>query len=159
MFIAPSQVSAASVPHEMESGDGFISILDTAGQVWTWGGVGPATGGYYVGPTPMMVRGLSAIQDIEVGSDFVLALDIEGNVWAWGENYNGQLGTGDYDERFAPVKVQSGIKDIAAGAYHALAVTAVDGKVLAWGINSDGQLGNGTTACTRTANSLAGCRR
>ena len=38
----------------------------------------------------------------------------------------------------------SGVFKIAAGKYHALAMTS-DGAVLAWGLNDNGQLGNNST--------------
>ena len=34
----------------------------------------------------------------------------EGEVWAWGNNYSGQLGTGDTQDRNTPVKIESSIR-------------------------------------------------
>lgn len=77
-----------------------------------------------------------------------LALRKDGTVWAWGYNYYGQLGNGasglDAD-RNVPVRVGnlSGVRAIAAGYYHSLALKE-DGTVRAWGDNYYGVLGNGT---------------
>jgi hypothetical protein len=65
-------------------------------------------------------------------------------VWAWGANAAGQLGDGSYHPSGAPVQVLGlgGVKAIAAGVYHGLALTG-DGTVWAWGSNVYGELGNG----------------
>jgi alpha-tubulin suppressor-like RCC1 family protein len=64
---------------------------------------------------------------------------------AWGQNGNGQLGDGTTTDRNTPVTVNnlSGVKTLATGWYHSLALKE-DGTVWAWGDNYYGQLGNGT---------------
>ena len=66
-------------------------------------------------------------------------------VWAWGQNYAGQLGNGSDADTSIPVAVSNlyGVKAVAAGSSHSLALTA-DGRVWAWGLNLTGELGNGT---------------
>jgi alpha-tubulin suppressor-like RCC1 family protein/subtilisin family serine protease len=68
------------------------------------------------------------------------------NVWAWGYNENGQLGDCTTTDRTTPVQVGdlSGVKDVAGGFNHSLALKD-DGTVWAWGANFAGQLGDGTT--------------
>jgi alpha-tubulin suppressor-like RCC1 family protein len=68
-----------------------------------------------------------------------------GGAWAWGRNYFGQLGNGTDTTRLTPVRVSglSGVKDVAAGDEHSLAVKK-GGTVWAWGANLTGQLGDGT---------------
>jgi alpha-tubulin suppressor-like RCC1 family protein len=65
---------------------------------------------------------------------------------AWGLNQDGRLGDGTTIERHTPVSIPSpsGIKAVAAGAGHSLALKD-DGTVWASGLNSHGQLGDGTT--------------
>jgi len=48
----------------------------------------------------------------------------DGTVWAWGNNSLGELGDGTTTDRATPVRVKdlSGVKDIAAGYAHSLAV-------------------------------------
>ncbi|MCI5604802.1 MAG: hypothetical protein MR413_04020, partial [Clostridia bacterium] len=99
--------------------------------------------------TPMVVS----------GENFTIALKSDGTVWAWGDNTYGQLGNGTYENSQGPIPVLavqnssssgrgaknlSGIFKVAAGKYHALAMTS-DGAVLAWGLNDDGQLGINTS--------------
>lgn len=63
----------------------------------------------------------------------------------WG-NWLGQVGDGSGQDQVMPVQVKglTGVKAIAAGKDHALALKS-DGTVWAWGGNERGQLGDGTT--------------
>jgi RHS repeat-associated protein len=78
-------------------------------------------------------------------------------VSAWGYNVYGQLGNGTTTSSASPVTVTglSGVTDIAAGNYHALAVRS-DGTVAAWGLNNAGQLGDGTTVNRSTPVTVKG---
>jgi len=69
-----------------------------------------------------------------------------GEVYAWGRNERGILGLGDEQNRPMPTKVPglAGIKAIAAGNWHFLALTE-SGEVYGWGDNRFGQLGLGDT--------------
>ena len=85
------------------------------------------------------------------GFEFTVSLKSDGTVWGWGRNHVGQLGTGDSYDRSEPTQVRknggeplTGIVDVAAGAYFAVAVDR-DGQVWTWGYNNYGQLG-GVTA-------------
>lgn len=108
-------------------------------------------------PMPIAVR-LDAV-DVSFTSDHTLALTRTGTVYAWGNGSKGQLGIGplptvNFKGRSArvmpdvpyPVLVRelTGVKAIAAGAGHSLALLG-DGTVRAWGDNARGQLGDGTT--------------
>jgi alpha-tubulin suppressor-like RCC1 family protein len=68
-----------------------------------------------------------------------------GTVWAWGDNSHGQLGLGTRDASPVPAVVSglAGVKALAAGADHSLALMD-DGSVKAWGRNASGALGDGT---------------
>ena len=93
------------------------------------------------------------IANVAIGSNFTIALDSEGKVWSWGQNNKGQLGNGGLVDSStkSPVllksEIQTGknqltnIKQIAAGEYHAVALTN-DGKVYMWGYNYFGQAGS-----------------
>lgn len=89
-----------------------------------------------------------------------------GDVWSWGGNQRGELGngaerknlkgeelkavsgkkSGSNKEPWDPVPVKiaalSNVTSLAAGRYHAAAVTTA-GKILVWGDNEFGQIGNG----------------
>ncbi|WP_416969632.1 RCC1-like domain-containing protein [Streptomyces sp. 4F14] len=72
-------------------------------------------------------------------------------VKAWGHNSSGQLGNGGNTNQTVPTTVPRlrGIKDIAAGGRHALALDT-NGQVYSWGDNAYGQLGNNRTGGSRT---------
>jgi len=117
----------------------------------------------YVATPTRMIGGrqggdyLTNIVAIAAGYENTYALDESGCGWACGWNVYGGLGMGvgpnsAYNRgRMQPVSMLvdgetvqvEGLVDIAAGAYHALAVGADDGLV-AWGHNGFGQLGDGT---------------
>lgn len=70
----------------------------------------------------------------------------DGEVFTFGRNEFGQLGMGDYENRFQPTKVP-GIRDAAAIACGEgfTIVLMLDGTVVSFGRNTYGQLGDGTT--------------
>ncbi|WP_216673601.1 RCC1 domain-containing protein [Pyxidicoccus fallax] len=76
----------------------------------------------------------------------------DGSLWTWGDNASGKLGDGTATDRTAPglVTALPGVKAVAAGASHSLALRAVDGTLWVWGANASGQLGLGTTASSPT---------
>lgn len=82
---------------------------------------------------------------LSAGFAHTLALDTNNNVWAWGDNSEGQLGTGDQDQRNSPTQVKnlSNVLAISGGGAHSLALKE-DGSIWAWGNNEAGQLGIGT---------------
>uniref|UniRef100_A0A7S0E4A4 RCC1-like domain-containing protein n=1 Tax=Hanusia phi TaxID=3032 RepID=A0A7S0E4A4_9CRYP len=83
------------------------------------------------------------------GKDFSVIATESGQVYTFGSDDYGQLGLGQF-ARYAmtpkEVAVLSGkkVRSVAAGDYHAAAVTA-DGKLYTWGYGRSGQLGNGNT--------------
>src|SRR5690606_14539687 len=80
-----------------------------------------------------------------------LAPPMNGRAWCWGANDNGQLGTGDFVDRLAPVLVARpalGVNldstSVVAGGSHTCALenTALaDRDAYCWGSNGFGQLG------------------
>lgn len=82
---------------------------------------------------------------VAAGSYHNLALADDGKIYAWGLNSDGQLGDGTTVTRNQPVLVSgtvgNGIRAIAAGAYHSVALTS-NGSVLGWGANFYGALGS-----------------
>jgi len=90
--------------------------------------------------------GHAAAPSIAAGNDRTCTIDSSGAARCWGDNSDGALGNGETLVRSLPTAVpglSSGVKAIAAGAFHACAVTAASGLVC-WGHNGQGQLGNGT---------------
>jgi alpha-tubulin suppressor-like RCC1 family protein len=112
--------------------------LGRLGQVGAGPGAGSAT------PVPVAlpnVAGLSA------GYWHTLAAKGDGTVWACGWNAFGQLGDGTTVDHARPAAVPglTGIRSVAAGAGHSLALASGTGAVSGWGLNNVGQLGDGTT--------------
>lgn len=103
-------------------------------------------------PSPVSVVGLQGIRQVAAGPDSKTSLAVlwDGTVWAWGGNSVGELGNGTVVPSSVPVQVPglSGIVQVAAGAYHSVALGS-DGRVWTWGWNYYGQLGDGTTVMQR----------
>ena len=142
----------------IDAGGGSSLALKSDGTVLAWGV--NASGQLGVGDivrrlTPTLVSGLgfgSGVVAIDAGAAHSLALKSDGTVLAWGLNATGQLGDGTTIQRTTPVQVKdpadptgflAGVKAIAAGSAHSLALKS-DDTVLAWGSNASGQLGDGT---------------
>jgi alpha-tubulin suppressor-like RCC1 family protein len=135
------------------AGDDFSLALTKDGTVKSWGtnedgqlGNG-ATLDFRNKPGPVSgLRGVKAIAT-DSDADHVLALLNNGRVKSWGANYDSQLGNGTSDNESATPSLVvnlTGVKSIATGAYHSLAVLE-SGKAKSWGDNFYGQLGNGTS--------------
>ncbi len=93
------------------------------------------------------ISGIDSVVSVAAGHWHTLALDNNGDVWGWGDNSSGQFGmsTTLYTLSDVPVfKVFSGVKAIAAGGWHSIALRN-DGSIYTWGSNGAGQLGNGST--------------
>jgi len=137
-------------------GGAFSLALKSDGTVLAWGhNRSGQLGDSHPGidrAVPAAVVGLGAgsgVVGIAAGDSFSLALKKDGTVLAWGHNKSGELGDGSAPTDHAtPVRVAgfgpgSGVRAVAAGGFHALAITA-SGIVWAWGNNSSGELGDGT---------------
>jgi len=149
---------------DVAAGIGHTVALKRDGTVWTWGSGnygGLGNGTTTSTDTPVQVKGengvgyLTGVVAVEGGGGHVMALESDGTVWAWGKNSGGQLGNGtagEFENKSTPVQVKgeggagylTGVKDIAVGGLHSLALKS-DGTVWAWGYGASGQLGNGPT--------------
>lgn len=74
------------------------------------------------------------------------AINDEGHLFMWGKNKYGQLGTGDQNSKFAPVRndffIQQGltVKDVSCGERHTLATTQ-DDRLFSFGYGASSILG------------------
>src|SRR3990167_3061519 len=90
------------------------------------------------------INSLPKISSIFAANCFSIFLDESGSVWTTGMNDEGQLGLGDYKNRYGPTKIEGlpTIKQISAGDDHSLFLDAL-GHVWSCGGNEEGQLGLG----------------
>lgn len=102
---------------------------------------------------PLTVTGLiSGVTQLAVGWNHNCAVTAQGAVKCWGWNEAGQLGDGSTLNRTTPINVStlsSGVKRVAAGAYHTCALMTT-GAINCWGANYRGQLGNNSTTASFT---------
>ena len=96
-----------------------------------------------VSAAPVSAQQWSAIT---AGGEFSLAILSDGTLWGCGFNGNGQLGTGDTEQRQTFVRLTDGTDwaDVEAGGFHTLALKR-DGSLWSFGLNTRGQLGHDDT--------------
>jgi alpha-tubulin suppressor-like RCC1 family protein len=133
---------------------GEHSVVIDRGETKAWGANGYGQlglGDKLNKSTPKVVA--KTFSSVSIGGAHTVALntDAGGTVWAWGHNASGQLGVGTLVTKISPAQVLAldgvnfldGVKAVAAGGKHTLAIAA-DDTVLAWGSNVTGQLGDAT---------------
>jgi alpha-tubulin suppressor-like RCC1 family protein len=71
---------------------------------------------------------------VAAGNGHSLALSRDGRVYSWGDNWAGQLGLGETQDRLSPVLVEGleGVCCVSAASWHSLAMTH-SGAVFSWG--------------------------
>ncbi|KAL2024296.1 hypothetical protein VTK56DRAFT_8778 [Thermocarpiscus australiensis] len=146
---------------QVAAGDSCSFALTDHGLVYGWGTFKTPKGKETFGidangnvvkrqPRPTLLRGLFNITQIACGANHALALDVDGVIWSWGCCEQNQLGRrllGRYAGHALtpdPIRIR-GIKYVASGEYHSLAVDERD-NVWAWGLNSFGEAGHAKTA-------------
>ncbi len=163
----------------------FYLALDGENRVWSWGDNDSNQLGRVTDiandrdPEPAVIPGLRNVSRIAAGGAFGMAAvvgdpvtgDPEGSVWIWGDvglGQGGGLGIAGVVQEPAPIQALStplinndfdGVRQIAAGASHAMAVSVgrhinacqeagtgrdLGSRVYAWGDNLSGQRGDGT---------------
>ena len=78
---------------------------------------------------------------VAAGGNHNLGIRPNGLLFAWGANNQGQLGVGDFLEKYQPTQVgTSSWTAVSAGASHTLGI-GTDGKLYGWGDNNSNQIG------------------
>jgi alpha-tubulin suppressor-like RCC1 family protein len=147
--------------HAVAAGTGVYAVLDTDGQVWTWGAnwngrLGDGTNNSRFTPDRVRKSGnpndyLTGIVSIAAAGGTLIAVDADGYVWTWGAGANGALGNGlTGDSAYAVQVLQgngnattplAGVSEVAGGSSgFCLALTRY-GTVYGWGNNGFAQLG------------------
>jgi len=128
---------------------GTVHVLLADGSVLGWGAnnfgeVGSGTTAFGVS-NPQVLPNLPPVQALAGKANNYLALTRDGRIFSWGSNTFGELGLGDYENRFAPVEI-TGLDNVTAIAtgYNLSVALKADGSVWAWGRNNAYTLGDGT---------------
>lgn len=175
--LTPARVRRSAAPGDyftgavsISAGGGTVAVADADEIVWTWGaGANGALGNGAISDSAYPVQvirddgsPLTGVREVACGSSgFCIALAGYGGVYGWGNNNLSQLGIAPGGNlavaTLIPISFGYAIQRIAAGAAHAIALSA-DGNVYGWGYNGRGQLGRGneTVAQDRPVPMLAG---
>jgi alpha-tubulin suppressor-like RCC1 family protein/N-acetylneuraminic acid mutarotase len=149
------------------AGDHFSLVLDSQGQIWSWGvnthgqlGAGTTA---FTSATPLLVSGPAGLRfkTIAAGKHHALAILGNGIVWTWGSNEHGQLGYSTTEtcvprpnnpvpcSRTPRFVENNWLPEgaiaiaVAGGGAHSVALLG-DGTATTWGANLFGARGNGS---------------
>ncbi len=149
---APAQVGTFSDwTAAVDVGQDSSCGIRADGTVWCWGdnsfgqlAAPPETAA--VG-APRQIATQAGWVGVSVDAFAACGVRSDGGLWCWGRNAEGQLGTGDTQDRYAPTAVgaASGWAGVSVGRFHTCALRA-GGEIACMGENANGQLGLGDTA-------------
>lgn len=137
-------VVVASDAVQVDASDSFAAYVSKTGALYTWGRntTGQLGNGTDLSSdTPVRIFD-SGAKKVSVGDMFALALMQDGTVYGWGANSEQQLGGSSTEMVLRPVKVASGVADIAAGGSHSCLLFN-NGILSTCGSNLCGQTGVG----------------
>lgn len=96
---------------------------------------------------PVYINGISGIiKEVFSSSGSMYVITEDNSLYVWGNNGYGRLGTGDTEQKNAPVKV-NGIDGVIKYIYtddHSAYTLTEEGSLYTWGWNHNGQLGLGS---------------
>jgi alpha-tubulin suppressor-like RCC1 family protein len=120
-----------------------LAIADD-GSLWGWGSnnVGeagiPDSGNFIRKPTRVGTK--TNWKEISCGGNHSMALNTDNELYTWGFNFYGQLGLGNLNNAYEPVKVDGEWKYIEAGDFTSFAID-IDGRLLGCGSGENGRMG------------------
>lgn len=139
------------------AGGSCSAVITTEGALYTFGITAGGRLGHErklkSGPTvqwrPKRVDGLlgETVVAVSAGNAHMLCVTRKGALFAWGDNSKGQVGVGDFVDRFKPERIahpknSAWAPIVAAGEGHSLAVD-VNGRLYSWGGSGGPMLGRG----------------
>jgi len=127
-----------------------VFAIDNHNITWGWGGnnigqlgIGVVNCHVDVVNTPMKICGDHTFNNIKTRNMLTIGLDHNGQLWGWGNNYDGNLGLGDYDNKCTPVLIQNHtFCDIFLYDNYSMSIDQ-NNSLWGWGNNYYGQLGCG----------------
>lgn len=129
----------------IEVGRNGSMAIDKHGQLWTYGDDKRSLGRLLKeavdeAASPGVVSLPRRVVDVSANSHAIFALLEDGTVWSWGYNYDGQLGTGEKNEKGhpLPVKIASLSSVVLLASGMGGAVVAQDGAIATWGVSAGG---------------------
>ncbi len=152
----PVAVSGISTAVAITAGREYACALLSGGSVECWGYPPNSTS---IETTPQPVSGISSATAIaDAGYAHTCAVISSGEDYCWGYNENGQLGDGNYEYSYTPVKVQglSAAATQPGGSVVSSCALLSGGSVECWGAGENGELGDGTTKASLTPVGVSG---
>ena len=148
---------------QIAEGSYHTMILTTDGELYgagynEYGGLGLGDGIARYTFTRIPVPDDKKVAQVVLGEDSSFIITEDGELYGTGDNYYGQLGVGDYDDRyvFTPVTIPDAKKvtQVVTGYYHSLIITE-DGALYGTGWNISYQLGLTTFPVYSTFTAIA----
>tara|TARA_B110000444_G_scaffold259291_2_gene302563 strand:+ start:2258 stop:3643 length:1386 start_codon:yes stop_codon:yes gene_type:complete len=151
--VGPGRLGGAIITYAA-AGRSHSGVVTSGGGVWTWGcgyegRLGHNDEHEQLEPRELQEQfGGACALSLAAGATHTMVVTTCGAVWAFGRGADGQLGLGDVDDRYAPVRVggeeafgQSKVHTVACGNTHTVAVTDA-GALWSWGCGDEGRLGH-----------------
>ena len=146
---------------EVTAGASHACARQTSGRAVCWGAIdegqlGDGTTDPSARPVtvdnPAGDGDLTGVTSIRAGGDHTCAIVTGKQVRCWGRNEDGELGTGDDDQRLLPAATRNVVNSAALANVKGLGVgtattcaVLTNGQARCWGRNDAGQLGNDST--------------
>ncbi len=144
----PARVLINTSIRAIAAGDTHSLAIDANGRLYAWGSnnlgqLGTLMSSKLVrySSSPLRVQLGFKLKQVDAGMHYTIALSDQGELYAWGWNGMGQLGESTVDSTNQATKISTlnQVREISAGAFHALALN--DKGLYAWGDNRNSACG------------------